>query len=156
MNHPLIGRLPPNQNNACTLADGYRHLTYLKSPTTTVRPSSIYPHIHMPVLSNISLHPRATRTTVTVKNAGALKPAIDFYYANRSTITIELRPRKNRSPTRKSEFLFGELQPCIAFHILSFDVQLLLAENCKHVPKHMRRKWCLQSLKKHLWRNGAL
>ena len=29
VNHPLIGRPPHNQNNACTLADGYHHLTYL-------------------------------------------------------------------------------------------------------------------------------
>ena len=54
----------------------------------------------MPVPRNTSLNPRATRTTVTVKNASALQLAIDFYYANRDTITIELHPRKNRSPSR--------------------------------------------------------
>ena len=63
----------------------------------------------------------------------------------------------HQAESRNSEFLFGELQQCIVFHILSFDTQLLLAENYKHVPKHMRRKRCLQLLKKQLWRrNGAL
>ena len=51
----------------------------------------------MPVPSKISLHPQATRT---VENASALRLAIDFYYANRDTITIELHPRRNRSPSR--------------------------------------------------------
>ena len=40
---------------------------------------------------------------MTVKDARtdtAIQLAIDFYYANRNTITIELHPRKNRSPSR--------------------------------------------------------
>ena len=54
----------------------------------------IHISIHMPVPN---LHPQATRT---VENASALQLAIDFYYANRNTITIEPHPRKNRSPSR--------------------------------------------------------
>ena len=65
---------------------------------------SIYPRtIDMPVPSNFFLHPQAT--TVTVENArtdttSALHLAIDFYFANRKTITTILYPRKNRSPGR--------------------------------------------------------
>ena len=57
----------------------------------------IHISIHMPVPSKISLHSQTTRT---VENASALQLAIDFYYANRNTITIEPHPRKNRSPSR--------------------------------------------------------
>ena len=117
----------------------------------TLQPSSIYPHIRMSVPRSICVYPQATVENACTDTAISL--AIDFYYANRNTITTVLSPRKDRSPSRISI----SIRRVRAMHKIPFshlEQQLLLAEICKHVPKHTRRKWCLQLLKKRFWRNG--
>ena len=71
----------------------------------------------MPVPSKISLHPQATRT---VENASALQLAIDFYYANRNTITIEPHPRKNCSPSRIKKIGIS-IRRVAAMHSISYS-----------------------------------
>ena len=102
----------------------------------------------MPAPNYILRTPKQLLATVTVENVRtdtAIQLAIDFCYSDRNTSTTVLYPRKNHSPSRikKTGILFSGLQQCIRSHLLSFNVQLLPGENCKHVPKHTRRKMVL-------------
>ena len=72
----------------------------------------------MPVPSNISLHPQATRTAVAVENESALQSGIDFYYAKRN-ITIELQLRENRSPSRIKKIGIA-IRRAAALHSISY------------------------------------
>ena len=95
---PLICHLPPYQKNASmdiAISRCNRLLLYDLQFIHISASSSL-----MPVPSKISLHPQATTLTVTTDNASATQSAIDFYHANRNTVTTVLHPRKNRSPSQ--------------------------------------------------------
>ena len=76
-------------------------------------------------------------TTVTVESAHtdsdtAIRLAIDFYYANRNTITTVLYPRKNRSPSRIKKTGIS-IRRVAAIHKISFSqLQHAIAAGGEH------------------------
>ena len=74
----------------------------------------------MPVSSKISWHPQATTITATTDNASAIQLAIDFYQANRNTVTTILHPCKNCSPSQIKKIGIS-IRRVVAIHRVPFS-----------------------------------